>query len=345
MASFQAGGITEQVNVTATAAGTTTLVSSTSVDPNLGKQIQVFTGVLTQTVVLPNATLMKVGQKFEIFNQSTAAIAVHTNGGASLISLPAGSSALLRLQTNGTSAGTWMELGAASLPTFIPPTTSIATGTTSTGGFSGIASGTYTPPMGALYLKVKMCGPGGGGSGSYITGGSNGSNGSTDTNINVNSGSVECGPGHGGVIDSVGGTGGVCGSVAGTGVQILVALNGGAGQGYNGQSSTASNIDSGASGGANPFGGAGTSNPNANGTNGLVGTGAGGGGGGNASNATYSGSGGGAGAYSEAIISGTALAAMSFSVGLGGAGGAAGSQGKAGGNGGDGIIIIEEYYQ
>ena len=108
MASFQYGGLVEQVAVTATAAGTTTLTSTS-------KQIQVFTGSSSQIIVLPAATTMAVGQKFEIYNESSTPLTLQFNGGASFTdaaSQPYGTisphtSIVAKLQTNGTSAGTW----------------------------------------------------------------------------------------------------------------------------------------------------------------------------------------------------------------------------------------------
>jgi microcystin-dependent protein len=109
MAAFQYGGIIEQIQATATAAGTTTLI-------NTSKQLQVFTGTTTQTVVLPNATTYSTpGAKFEIYNESTGALTIQFNGGGSFTdaagisygTLAPNTSLTVHLQTNGTAAGTW----------------------------------------------------------------------------------------------------------------------------------------------------------------------------------------------------------------------------------------------
>jgi hypothetical protein len=108
MASFQYGGLVEQIATTATAAGTTTLT-------NISKQIQVFTGSTTQTIVLPAATTMSVGQKFEIYNQSTGALTLQFNGGGSFTdaasvgygTIVSNNTIKIELLTNSTSPGTW----------------------------------------------------------------------------------------------------------------------------------------------------------------------------------------------------------------------------------------------
>ena len=122
MANFQSGGLVEQINTTATAAGTTTLVGSTSASATLGKQIQVFTGSSTQTVVLPSATTMVVGQKFEIYNESSSVLTIQFQdasaftdaSGVNYNILAPHTSLVVKLQTNGTANGTWAVLSTAS---------------------------------------------------------------------------------------------------------------------------------------------------------------------------------------------------------------------------------------
>lgn len=113
MASFQYGGLVEQVANTATAGGTTTLT-------NTSRQIQVFTGSLNQTVVLPSATTMSVGQKFEIYNSSTGVITILANGGLPPVDnngagsipniLSPNSSLVIKLSANGSAAGVWVPI-------------------------------------------------------------------------------------------------------------------------------------------------------------------------------------------------------------------------------------------
>ena len=83
-----------------TAAGTTTLT-------NASGDIQDFIGSTTQTVKLPNALSMQVGRLFTIINDSTGIVTVTYNDTTTAIAIPASKRATFRLETNGTSNGTW----------------------------------------------------------------------------------------------------------------------------------------------------------------------------------------------------------------------------------------------
>ena len=74
MASFAQGALLQQLTSTATGGGTTTLTAASV-------SWQRFTGSNTQTVVLPDATTMKVGRCFTIQNRSTGLLTVQYNGG------------------------------------------------------------------------------------------------------------------------------------------------------------------------------------------------------------------------------------------------------------------------
>lgn len=86
---------------TATAAGTTTLVSTSSYR-------QYFTGTTTQTVVLPVASTMTVGQAFEIHNLSTGTVTVNSSG-SNLVSSVSASTVvtIICILASGTSAASW----------------------------------------------------------------------------------------------------------------------------------------------------------------------------------------------------------------------------------------------
>lgn len=84
----------------ATAAGTTTL---TNTSPNN----TIFTGVTTQTLVLPDATTLAVGKSYQIDNNSTGLVTVNANGGGGVVILGASTQAYLTLTANGTAPGTW----------------------------------------------------------------------------------------------------------------------------------------------------------------------------------------------------------------------------------------------
>ncbi len=70
---------------TATAAGTTTLVATDN-------HLQYFTGVTTQTVVLPVVSTLYTGFCYEIDNLSTGAVTVQSSGANTIVILAAGTS-------------------------------------------------------------------------------------------------------------------------------------------------------------------------------------------------------------------------------------------------------------
>lgn len=100
MAYFKRGALIERLTSTATAAGTTTLTTTSTT-------FQQFTGTQSQTVVLPDATTMDVGQVFIIENRSTGLIKVNKNGGALLTYLAPDSERELRLTDKSSAAGVW----------------------------------------------------------------------------------------------------------------------------------------------------------------------------------------------------------------------------------------------
>lgn len=85
---------------TATAAGTTTLVVGSA-------YAQQFTGSTTQTVVLPDATTLVVGQAFFIMNRSSGVVTVNANGGGLVKAMAASSQMIVTVTSIGTSAGAW----------------------------------------------------------------------------------------------------------------------------------------------------------------------------------------------------------------------------------------------
>lgn len=91
----------KQYATTPTAAGTTTL----TVD---SKRNQFFTGVTTQTVVLPVASTLVLGHQFRIVNNSTGTLTVNSSGG-NLVASVIGSETLdlTCILASGTSAASW----------------------------------------------------------------------------------------------------------------------------------------------------------------------------------------------------------------------------------------------
>lgn len=186
---------------TATAAGTTTLTSSSNYR-------QFFTGTSTQTVTLPVATTMVNGQSFEIHNNSTGVVTVQTSGLNTLIAVNGGQTVLVTCinTAGGTGTASWdyditgasTSTGSGSLvystsPTLVTPVlgtpasgnlsncTNIpvnqATGTlATTNGGTGLTSFTsggavYATSTSALTTGTLPVGSGGTGLSSYTTGG------------------------------------------------------------------------------------------------------------------------------------------------------------------------------
>lgn len=65
------------------------------------------TGATTQTVTLPDATTLVVGQAFTITNRSSGVVTVNMNGGALLQTMASGSFLTATVTAIGTAAGTW----------------------------------------------------------------------------------------------------------------------------------------------------------------------------------------------------------------------------------------------
>lgn len=86
---------------TATAAGTTTLTSSSTF-------LQVFTGATTQTVVMPDATTLVTGMQFQVTNNSTGVVTVNKNGGTLLKTMAASTSAIFTVTDISSSAGSYV---------------------------------------------------------------------------------------------------------------------------------------------------------------------------------------------------------------------------------------------
>src|SRR5487761_1336986 len=91
----------ESLTSTATAAGTTTLTVSSNYQ-------QLFTGTSTQTVTLPVASTLVVGQSWQIVNASTGAVTVQSSGSNSVIVLAASTMATVTcIQASGTGTASW----------------------------------------------------------------------------------------------------------------------------------------------------------------------------------------------------------------------------------------------
>ena len=86
---------------TATAAGTTTLT-------NTSTYLQIFTGTLLQTIVLPVASTVQTGWTFKIVNNSTQTLTVNSSGGNTVGSILTGMTAtVICVLASGTTAASW----------------------------------------------------------------------------------------------------------------------------------------------------------------------------------------------------------------------------------------------
>jgi hypothetical protein len=92
---------TASLETTATTAGTTTLLVSSATR-------QEFTGITTQTVVLPVVSTLRIGRKYEIDNNSIGVLTVNSSGGNLVQSMAAGSTAIITcILITGTGAASW----------------------------------------------------------------------------------------------------------------------------------------------------------------------------------------------------------------------------------------------
>ena len=86
---------------TATAAGTTTLTVSSN-------HQQFFTGVTTQTIVMPDVTTLTLGMSYSIENLSTGTLTVQSSGANTINTIPPGLTALCTCNSiTGTTAASW----------------------------------------------------------------------------------------------------------------------------------------------------------------------------------------------------------------------------------------------
>lgn len=103
---FKQGALVERSLVTATSAGTLTLISTS-------ETYQIFTGSTTHILKLPDATTMPNGRRFELINASTGDITVQDSTAAVIGTVATGVSKIFRLADNSTAAGTF-DITAAS---------------------------------------------------------------------------------------------------------------------------------------------------------------------------------------------------------------------------------------
>ena len=317
---LSANNLIESYATTVTAAGTTTLTVSSAYQ-------QYFTGTTTQTVVLPVANTLALGQSFQITNLSTGLVTVQSSGTNTVQIQGVGTTVYTCILTSGTTAASWSV--SSNLGAVVPPTVQKFT--------SG--SGTYTTPANVAYIRVRMVGGGGGSSGSGASGtaGIGGTGGNTlfGTSLLVATG------GGGGQTSGGAGGGGVP-TISSPAIGSIFIGGAGGAASYN---AALADYFLGGMGGNGIFGGGPGAGPQDS-FAGTANTGAGASGPGtNAGGAIWGGGGGGAGGGIDAIIP-TPSSTYSYTVGAGGTAGTAGTgTGNAtGAIGGSGYIEVTEYY-
>ena len=103
-------GAVSGYTTTATAAGTTTLTSAST-------PLQYFTGVTTQTVVMPVVSTLVLGQQFTIVNNSTGIVTVQSSGANTIQAMASGSTLTLTvILITGTTAASWNAYYSSAVP-------------------------------------------------------------------------------------------------------------------------------------------------------------------------------------------------------------------------------------
>jgi hypothetical protein len=88
-------------NTTVTNSGTTTLTAASALT-------QIFTGVLNQTVVLPDPSTLALGWEYEIPSRTTGVLTINSSGGNLVATVPAGMTAKVKcILASGTTAASW----------------------------------------------------------------------------------------------------------------------------------------------------------------------------------------------------------------------------------------------
>lgn len=153
-ANTQINNVAEGFSTTVTAASTTTLTVASS-------HTQQFTGTTTQTVVLPNATTLVLGQQFLILNRSTGVLTLNANGGTLVQILGSNSQTFVTVTNIATSAGTWDSAFSSSSSGTVTSVTFTGDGTvlSSTASTAVTTSGTVTAALKTQTAGTFLAGP------------------------------------------------------------------------------------------------------------------------------------------------------------------------------------------
>lgn len=137
--------IIENFQTIASAAGTTTLTVASP-------RVTQITGATTQTIVMPDATTLVVGQAFTITNRSSGTVTVNMNGGTLLQTMVSGSFLTATVTSIGSAAGAWDAAYTAAGGSGSVTTTSVVTAN----GFAGTVANASTTP--AITLTTSVTG-------------------------------------------------------------------------------------------------------------------------------------------------------------------------------------------
>jgi hypothetical protein len=146
--------VTQELMITTSAGGTTTLTPASS-------HFQILVGTSTQTFKLPDATTLPTGSSWIFDNDSTGNLTVTDNASATVDVVAPGGYATVFLELNGTVAGTWGRFGmlpnevnwgtlSADLGNAVI-TNAVWNGTTIASGYGGTGLTTFAAANNALY--------------------------------------------------------------------------------------------------------------------------------------------------------------------------------------------------
>lgn len=235
------------------------------------------------------------------------------------------------LQNNGSGILSWASFSA----TLTAPDTQTLTG-----------SGTYTTPVGALYLEGEIVGGGGGGAGSSFFANLDATSGAGASGDATFGSSLVSVPGGGGAPANTAGDSGMGGgapTINSPAVKVIAALGSDGTESVETVSNTA---EQGGIGGASFLSGPGVGGSGSPGTDAKITSGSGGGGGGAGGSAnTVTGGGGGSGSYAKFRVYGPLSTSYPYANATGGAKGLAGTGGFDGGNAADSYMVITAYFQ
>jgi hypothetical protein len=144
-ANTRANNLIENFQSITSAAGTTTLTVGSP-------KVTQITGSSTQTIVLPDATTLVVGQAFTITNRSSGNVTVNANGGGLIQTMVGGSFLTVTCTGIGSAAGTWDAAYTSAGGSGSVTTVSVV----SANGFAGSVANASTTP--AITISTGITG-------------------------------------------------------------------------------------------------------------------------------------------------------------------------------------------